>query len=547
MPDTLALRKARGAFYTPPELSRFISEWAIRSPAERLLEPSCGEAEFLLAAADRLRALGRVILSAQNLQGVEVHPGAAALATERLRGAGVPAEIEVADFFDVAPSPVFDAVVGNPPYVRYQHFTGAARRKGLEAALSQGVRLTGLASAWAPFVVHATRFLKPEGRLGMVLPGELLTVNYAAAVRDFLLRRFRRVRLVAFAERVFPGVSEEVVLLLAEGTGGAPDFELLHLRDLTELFALDHSPTTWVPQGRTKWTHAFLDHSLLPEYEEMADCGSFVPLTQWGEIYLGGVTGANHFFAIDRKKARDHGLPEHELLPIAPPGSRHLRNASFTREDWEAELANGASALLFRPDAETPSEAALRYITAGEREQVDAAYKCRLRKPWWRVPLVRVPDLFLTYMNHLYPRLIANEAGVHHLNSVHGVKLRPGLEVPGRELLPLGNLNTLSLLSAEMVGRAYGGGMLKLEPREAVRWLTPSPAVLQAAKGPLTDLNRRLRDGSFAFPQVIDAVDTILLHDTLGLSAAALDRLREARRQLTFRRSNRAGKARATT
>ncbi|MBV9108197.1 MAG: SAM-dependent DNA methyltransferase, partial [Gemmatimonadetes bacterium] len=480
MGDTPALRKARGAFYTPPELSRFIAAWALRSSNDRVFEPSCGEAEFLVAAAERLRELGDSVPRADRLQGVEVHPGAAALAMQRLRAKGYSAEIEVADFFDVTPRPVFDAVIGNPPYVRYHHFTGASRRKGLEAALSQGVRLTGLASAWAPFVIHATRFLKPGGRIGMVLPGELLTVNYAAAVREFLLRRFARVRIVAFDGRVFPDVSEEVVLLLAEGAGSAPDLELVSVVDLDALSTLPEPAPARTAGTGAKWTHAFVQ-DLLEEYEEMAARGDFVPLGGWGEPYLGGVTGANEFFALTDDLRREWKIPEEEVLPIAPPGSKHLRTVEFTAADWTAERKSGSRVLLFRPDPQHPSDSALRYIAEGERRGVDSAYKCRVRKPWWRVPLVRVADLYLTYMNHLNPRLVTNGAGVHHLNSVHGVRLRPAVQALGRELLPLANLNTLSLLSAEIVGRAYGGGMLKLEPREAAQWLTPAPECVQSA------------------------------------------------------------------
>lgn len=53
--------------------------------------------------------------------------------------------------------------------------------------------------------------------MGLVLPAELLSVNYAAEVRRFLLQSFERVDLVLFTERVFPDAQEEVLLLLAEG------------------------------------------------------------------------------------------------------------------------------------------------------------------------------------------------------------------------------------------------------------------------------------------------------------------------------------------
>jgi adenine-specific DNA-methyltransferase len=135
---------------------------------------------------------------------------------------------------------------------------------------------------------------------------------------------------------------------------------------------------------------------------------------------------------------------------------------------------------------------------------------------------------------------------VNHLNSLHGVKLRAGMEAIGRELLPLAHLNSLSLLSAEVVGRAYGGGMLKLEPREAIRWLAPSPELVGTAATPLRELRADLiGDPDRDTDDVISIVDEILLRDALGLVPAALARIREARRQLISRRTARAGKARA--
>jgi type I restriction-modification system DNA methylase subunit len=233
--DLPMVRKARGAFFTPPELADFITTWAIRSPDDRVLEPSCGEAAFLVSAARRLRSFPNRAAQA-HLSGMDIHEASATLARAAVEAEGVQADIQVGDFFTV-PSCFhrFDAVVGNPPYVRYQSFTGEARTRALEAALRQGVRLTGLASSWAAFTVHASAFLKPEGRLGLVLPAELLSVNYATEIRRFLLKRFARVRLVLFENLVFPGVLEEVVLLMAEGTGGADRFEVFQAKNAAEL------------------------------------------------------------------------------------------------------------------------------------------------------------------------------------------------------------------------------------------------------------------------------------------------------------------------
>ena len=235
--DSRDLRKARGAFFTPEPLAAFIADWALRDPDDSVLEPSCGEAVFLRAAAARLRALGAAPTAGQ-LTGVDLHAASVDRARRRLGEAGLSARLAVADFFDYRAARPVRAVIGNPPYIRYQDFRGAARAGARRAALAQGVGLTALASSWAAFVVHAASFLAVGGRMGLVLPAELLSVNYAAPVREFLLRRFERVRLILFDERVFPGVQEEVVLLLADGhaTGpGADHVELAQLRGLDEL------------------------------------------------------------------------------------------------------------------------------------------------------------------------------------------------------------------------------------------------------------------------------------------------------------------------
>jgi hypothetical protein len=527
----------------------FISDWAIRSSSDHVLEPSCGEAAFLSDAAVRLSAKGakKAKLNTQ-LHGVEIHRGSANAAATLLGEQGYAADIKVADFFDVAPAAQYDCVIGNPPYVRYQSFAGAARTKGLEAALRHGVRLSGVTNAWAAFVVHASQFLKPDGRLGLVLPAELLAVKYAAEVRRFLLQRFAKVRLVMFEELVFPGVLEDVVLLLAEGTGPAPHFEVHQARDLAALTTA--STATWLgytPERDGKWTPALQPKGTFETFQAIVAGEGYSPLLKWGETTLGAVTGGNAFFAMTRDDAALHRIPERELHKISPPGSRHLRGLAFSDAAWEEQAREGAACLLFLPDAEKPSAAAQRYIEHGETQKVHTGYKCRMRKPWWRVPLVRMPDLLLTYMDHERPRLVANDAKVLHLNSLYGVNLRHGLKELGRDVLPIATLNTVSLLSAEMMGRSYGGGLLKFEPKEADGWAVPSESALRATADELKALRPQLstflRQNDVA--GAVKLVDRVLLVKHLGINAADIAKLREAREAMFSRRKSRGRGSRA--
>ena len=478
-----------------------------------------------------------------------MHVDAAQLA--RLAAGGHASSIDAADFFGVEP-PVeeharFDAVIGNPPYIRYQQFSGEDRAQALRAALRCGVKLTKLASSWAAFLVHATRFLKEDGRLGLVLPAELLTVNYAAPVRRFLLENLRCVRLVLFEELVFPGVLEEVVLLMAEGRGRAPSFEVVQARGLSDLPALE--TTVWngfSPVGEEKWTPALLQSEVFARYRAVARGEGFEELLAFGETYLGAVTGNNRYFALSEARAKDAHLAEKDLLRISPPGSKHLRGLTFTAAAWRRHAEQGDACFLFQPAAGTGrrSRPAERYIQGGESARVHAAYKCRVRTPWWRVPVVPAPDLFFTYMDHERPRLIANQAGVLHLNSLYGVKLHPGRRRLGADLLPLAALNSVTLLGGEVVGRSYGGGLLKLEPKEADRLPVPSAALLARLRPRLFKLRAPveadLRRGDLA--AAIERVDRELLERGLGLGEADLADLRRARGILFSRRTMRGRK-----
>lgn len=534
-------RKARGAFFTPEPIARFLVEWAIRSKFDQVLEPSCGEAAFLRPAVSKLNTLGASRTEIGNqLHGFDIHSESVESARQVLRALSIEARLADSDFFQVAPRPEFDAVVGNPPYVRYQSFAGEARVRGLEAALRQGVRLTQLSSSWAAFAVHASAFLKPNGRLALVLPAELLTVKYAAQVRRFLLQRFHTVRLVLFETLVFPGVLAEVVLLLAEGSGGAKSFEVFQAKNLDDLESTSASWTGFTPKGDEKWTSALVSTSAADTYRKLLEAGHFAPLSEWGNTYLGAVTGNNAFFALTAEQVASVGLSASEVVRISPPGSRHLRGLTFSESGWKGLLKQGQSGYLFSPSPD-PSRAALRYIQQGEHEKVDTAYKCRVREPWWRVPLVERPDYLFAYMNHDRPRLVRNGAGVQLLNSLYGMRLKPSGRKIGLELLSTASLNSMTLLGGELVGRSYGGGILKHEPREADALPMPSIHALKSVARKLRLLNPQiavmLRRNDIS--AAIDIVDRVVLVDHFGLMPEELSALRDARDYLLQRRATR--------
>ena len=73
-PDLPGQRKHRGAFFTPYPIAEWLAQWAIRSGASRVLDPTCGEGVFLLACARQLEGVGVTGIDVtRRLFGIDIH------------------------------------------------------------------------------------------------------------------------------------------------------------------------------------------------------------------------------------------------------------------------------------------------------------------------------------------------------------------------------------------------------------------------------------------------------------------------------------------
>jgi adenine-specific DNA-methyltransferase len=531
-------KKELGAFYTPAEIAEKLVRWAVREPEDRALDPSFGGMVFVEQAYDRLLELGVAPEQGRTqLHGCELDQvafEAAGEGTLRLQG------MVQGDFLAAsvgAALPEVEAVVGNPPYVRYQ-LCGEAGDVGRRIAREAGVALTAMSSSWAPFVVHATAFVKKGGRMALVLPAELLHAQYAGEVRRFLQEQFGKVILALFEERIFPGVTEEVVFLLAEGRGGGPagGLEVIQYERLAD-FDVDGLLRRVAPEEDATEMHANLLAQLLPEatrelLKKISADRRVKKLGAYAEVDIGTVTGANDYFLL--KGENDEGIAPELLQPIISRAA-HLPGARFTAADYEELADRGVNYRLLALNSDAPAvlrQTAEDYLRRGGELGISRRYKCRQRDDWWSVPIPGTdgrPDLFLTYCAAEHPRLVVNEARLLHTNAVHGVRLKKGGLAASS--LAAGFFNSLTLLSAELEGRSYGGGVLKLEPSEAESVVLPP---LGSIASKLSAVDVQLRDGSLA--DVLDIVDQVVLGKGLGLAKEEIASLRIGAEKLRSRR-----------
>jgi hypothetical protein len=318
----------------------------------------------------------------------------------------------------------------------------------------------------------------------MVVPMELCHAAYATPVLEFLERTFGTVHFLSFGDRLFPELSQETLLLLADDKGaGRAEFRWRHFRDSTELAKL--APTVHIrgareleakaiATGRERLVQQFMPANARQLYAELRKHTDVRPLGTVADVGIGYVTGGNDFFHLRKADVKRWKIASAYLRPAVCRG-RALTGLRFSRADWRTAEATGqAGYLLTIPRRGTLPASIMEYIRHGESSGVDQAYKCRARKPWYHVPHVYRPDAFLTYMTGIAPRLVVNDAGVVAPNTLHIVRMLPlvGVDVMA---VAASWRSSLTELSAEIEGHALGGGMLKLEPTEAGRVLLALP------------------------------------------------------------------------
>ena len=529
-------QKLRGGYYTPIDLAVFISRWIADLNPNRILEPSCGDGAFFEAMA-RVGGLQKAALVGFELDDVEA--GKAAQLAKEL---GLPStKVHSKDFLGWAIANMveggerFDAVVGNPPFVRYQFLPPEFQTRAAAIFDQLGLKFTKHTNAWVPFILASMSLLRPGGRLAMVVPAEIIHVTHAQSLRSYLGKECRRLVVIDPEELWFDGTLQGAVILMAEKRSGPGEkAEGLGMVPVKGREFLRRSPSDVFsePQsinGKTvagKWTRAFLDcetRDLVDELEAHAEVHRFDDIA---DVDVGIVTGANKFFLVPDDTVAAYGLDKYAHPMFGR--SEHCPGVIYD-ERQHAENAEKGSPTNFLWFDDAPNKMTSRaheYIERGEQEQLHTRYKCRIRAPWYKVPSVYSTKVGMLKRCHDTPRLIFNKIGAYTTDTAYRIRTSA---VDGERLVGC-FINPLTALSAELEGRHYGGGVLELIPSEIERLLVPLP---KAAHLDLKALDASIRNRPTH--ETLERQGKIVL-GALGLSRAKQERALEGWRKLRDRR-----------
>jgi adenine-specific DNA-methyltransferase len=529
-------QKLRGGYYTPIDLASYMARWVLDASPKTVLEPSCGDGVFFHALAAEGANLD--VLTGFEIFGDEARKAkqaaAAVHATNR--------KVHTADFLQWAIQEItagrrgFDAVLGNPPFVRYQYLNTEAQERAEAIFQLLALPFTKHTNAWVPFVLASIALLRPGGRLGMIIPSEIVHVMHAQGLRTYLGSECSRLLIIDPEEIWFDGTLQGAVILFAEKKLHPKDHaQGLGIKKVKGRDFLRKSPSVTfneVPRinGKTvegKWTRALLtdkERTLLDALLEHREVYRFRDIA---EVDVGIVTGANKFFLVT-----DDVVKKYDLSRFAHPmfgRSEHCQGIIYDEKQHAENAAKGnPTNFIWIPAGAKLSKKVREYIELGELENLHTRYKCRIREPWYTVPSVRATHIGMLKRSHDVPRLISNKIGAYTTDTAYRIR-----STRAPEQLVFAFFNSLTALSAELEGRHYGGGVLELVPSEIEKLVVPVPKKM---KPRLAQLDRAIRtlDASEVLEQ-----QNISVLGALGMGSSdqatltsAWDRLRNRRQRI---------------
>jgi len=503
------LLRERGQFWTPSWIAEPMVEYALADKDGVLFDPAVGTGAFFRAA----RAVAREKRLAVNLTGMEIDPATLDGALESGLSEEDAASVTIADFLLQPPQAKFSAIVANPPYIRHHRISpdrkAQLRRLGTQTI---GKPLDGRAGLHVYFLIQALLLLKANGRLAFIMPADTCEGKFSHDLWSWILANFALDAVVTFSPEAspFPDVDTNPLILLLRKAPPKDKF----------LWAVccragTGSLKEWISQGLPEFS---MKDVIVMERElkeglttglsrrPTNDCRGGHVLGDFACVMRGVATGANDFFFMTAQRAEQLKIPR-QYFVRAIGRTRDVSGEAVTSETIEWLESKGRPTLLLSlngDDAATFPEPLRQYLQKGERLRLPERPLISQRKPWYRME-ARIPPPFLfAYLGRRCLRFIRNTAGVIPLTGFLCVYPKVSDEAYLEEVWRmLNHPDTIANLS--LVGKSYGNGAIKVEPRSLEHLPIPDHVIEQSN----LPLQGRLLEPGVGFQSVHHLADSL--------------------------------------
>ncbi len=465
----------KGQFWTPEWVAEAMTSYVLLDKSSILFDPSVGEGVFYQTAKKLNTELGYT----PKLFGYEVDSEVLKQAIKNDLSSQDLANVQISDFVLNPPKQKFSAIVSNPPYIRH-HRLGQEKKLFLKKFSQNlvGFSVDGRAGFHVYFFLRALESLAANGRLAFIMPADVCEGIFAEKLWKWITRNFCLEAVVTFTPEAtpFPDVDTNPLIFFIKKSRPQTDFLWVkckkpwtkdlknfvisslnksrnHLKFIKEKSLKESKPGFHV---RLKISPTALNFHSLP-----ALCAALLRAR------------TNSFF--HQRTSERKNIPA-EFLKIAIGRTRDIESEEITFEDIDALDKKGKPTLLFSPDGRKLEDFSCdvrNYLLKGERLGLPEKALISQRKPWYRMEK-RVPPTFLfAYLGRRNIRFVKNSIGVLPLTGFLCVYSH-SQDDKFNETLWLGLNHPDTLFNLQFVGKSYGSGAIKVEPRSLEKLIIPN-------------------------------------------------------------------------
>ncbi len=434
-----------------------------------LFDPAVGAGAFFRAAKTVAQEKGLEF----SLSGMDIDPGALREAIQHGLSPEDTENVRIGDFLFEPPDNALLAIVANPPYIRHHRISLATKAKLRQLSFENaGLMLDGRAGLHIYFLIRALTLLEHGGRLAFIMPADTCEGKFANDLWRWITRNFCLDAVITFAFEAspFPNIDTNPLIFLIRRVSPGETFVWAKCHEAkTETLKL------WVRSG---FSSAFqnsitaferdLSEGLQTGFSRppvMRKIGKYV-LGDFVQVVRGVATGANEFFFLTEKQIKVLEIPE-KYFVRAIGRTRDIPTEEITPETLEDLGRKGRPTFLLSLNGEsfdTFPDALKRYLSEGEKLGLPQRPLISQRKPWYKTEVRDVPPFVFAYLGRRNVRFIRNTAGIIPLTAFLCVYPRSDDNDFIERLWRI--LNHPDIISnLVLIGKSYGDGAIKVEPR----------------------------------------------------------------------------------
>lgn len=481
---TRELLREKGQFWTPDWIAEAMVEYVLAGQDVRLFDPAVGAGAFFRAAKKIAREKGLSVAFA----GMDIDPATLEQALMQGLDSDDLAGVEIRDFVFQPPQNKLFAIVANPPYIRHHRIPSETKEQLKRLSLQTlGTVLDGRAGLHVYFLIRALTLLEKNGRLAIIMPADTCEGKFANDLWRWITANYRLEAVVTFTPEAspFPNVdTNPLIFFIRRAIPKAEFYWAKCYESQTDMLK------QWVrsnfkinPQTGLVVTQRRVSEALITGLSRSPIVGTMNKyiLGDFAQVVRGIATGANEFFFMTAEQVKQTGIPE-GYFTRAIGRTRDVPTEEITQETLDMLEAKGRPTFLLTLNGgsfENYPESLKEYLRKGEQLGLPQRPLISQRKPWYKTESRTAPPFLFAYLGRRNSRFIRNTAKVVPLTGFLCVypksDEREYIECLWKILSHPDTINNLS-----MVGKSYGGGAIKVEPRALERLPIPVHVIVQS-------------------------------------------------------------------